>query len=82
MASGTRAATGYTTMAGDVVSTDSVPTSEDIPDGYFIAHHRMTDSQYFGPFTTVEEAHEWCRDHPQVHGNIIGMFLTVDWNRR
>jgi hypothetical protein len=52
------------------------------PDGYFIAHHRMTDCQYFGPFKTVDEAREWSWNHPDVHGNIIPMWLSVDWNRR
>jgi hypothetical protein len=59
-----------------------VTPTEVEPDGYFIAHHRMTDTQYFGPFASVEEACNWNADHPDVHGNIIGMFLSVDWNRR
>jgi hypothetical protein len=41
------------------------------PDGYFIAHHRMTDTQYFGPFKTLDDAREWSWNHPDVHGNII-----------
>jgi hypothetical protein len=52
------------------------------PDGYFIAHHRMTDTQYFGPFKTLDDAREWSWNHPDVHGNIIPMWLNVDWNRR
>jgi hypothetical protein len=52
------------------------------PTGYFIAHHRMTDTQYFGPFQTIEEAETWNATHPDVHGGLLAMYLDVDWNRR
>lgn len=60
----------------------SAPFSVVEPDGYFIAHHRMSDTQYFGPFKTVAEANAWCSQHPDVRGIILPMWLSVDWNRR
>jgi hypothetical protein len=57
----------------------------DEPDGYFIIHNRMTDTLYFGPFKTLEEAHQWHEENNRTHrvqGVILPLYLTVDWNRR
>jgi len=54
---------------------------KDPPDGYFIAHNRMTDTLYFGPFKSIEEADAFAAAN-KIGCNLHAMYLNVDWNRR
>lgn len=53
-----------------------------LADGFVIVHHRAFGSTcYFGPFVTIERAHEWLAEHKDVRGLIVPVYLTVDWSR-
>lgn len=54
------------------------------PDGWMIVHHRMGDSCYFGPWTTLVDALDWwgSEGNPNgVHPNFIPMWKSVEWDR-
>jgi len=61
---------------------DATSAEIEEPSGYMVMHSRMTDTLYFGPFTTLDEVREWLDHHKDVRAAIIPLYRTVDWNRR
>ncbi len=54
------------------------------PHGWMIRHSRATDTMYFGPFGTIDEAQDWIGEvgRPEgVRGILLPLYRDVDWSR-
>lgn len=53
------------------------------PDGWIAIIYRRPNGNdlYFGPFTSLDDARNWCQENLPGGAALIPVYKTIDWRR-